>query len=105
MEVSGFIANTTITFTPFGSTSQMLQGFVIKNDDIALETVESYSITLVSSNPSISFGSASIIQIIDDDGNKIRNNLILLESLITFQVYSFNELFILSWCIGLLLLE
>ena len=79
VEVSGFTVNTTITFTPSSSTSQMLPGFVIKNDDVALESVESYSITLVSSDPSISFGPASTIEITDDDGNKINDNLILLK--------------------------
>ena len=76
--VSGFTVNVSVTFNAFSDTYQMLPEFPIKNDDVALESVESYIISLVSSNPTVNFGFPSIIQIIDDEGNEFSNYVSLV---------------------------
>ena len=51
----------------------MLPAFIINDDNVALETVESYAITLVSSNPNITdvnLGPAATIEITDDESNR-----------------------------------
>ena len=70
VESSGFSANVTIAFAPFSLRDQSLPNFFITNDEIGLETVESYPLQFVSSNPSgdVILGSDSSIEIIDDDG-------------------------------------
>ena len=48
----------------------MLPNFTIVNDEVALETVEAYNITLVSASPSknVILGRDSLIMITDEDG-------------------------------------
>ena len=68
--VSGFTVNTNVMFTAYSSVSKFLPEFTIKNDDVALETVETYNIILMSSDPShdVLLGSDSTIMITDEDG-------------------------------------
>ena len=59
-----------ITFAARGDQFQGLSNFTIKNDAVALETIEQYDLSF--SNPSITnrvtLGPDTTIQITDDDG-------------------------------------
>ncbi len=67
---SGFLVGGILTFTPSSEISFELPGFSITDDDVALETIESYEISFSNPQPdtNVILGPASTIEIIDDDG-------------------------------------
>ena len=70
VETSGFrIMNVDIIFTP-SSMFEFLPPFVINDDIIALEDIEQYNASFVSSVPSedVVLGAPATISIIDDEG-------------------------------------
>ena len=95
--ISGFDVNTNMMFTAYSSVSKFLPEFTIKNDDVALETVETYAIMLVSANPSqnVAFGSDSTITITDEDGNS-QCNFIYILSRINSQTLLKKKTFIMQ---------
>ena len=69
--ISGFSINSdTLRFEAFSNLTLSLPSAFITDDDVALETTESYEIMLVSSMPSMNvvLSSPSTIEINDDDG-------------------------------------
>ena len=70
VEVSGFTVSENVLFVAFTGLTRLLSNYTITNDEVALETIETFNITLMSANPSknVAFGSDSTIAIADDDG-------------------------------------
>ena len=67
---SGANVSSVITFTARGSRSVPLTPFDITDDSFALETVESYqlSVRAMQPNPSVNTGSPTTVMIVDDEG-------------------------------------
>ena len=86
---SGANVISTVTFSSGGSLSVPLPPFGIRNDEVALETLERYSLSL--SNPSITgnvvAADSTDITIMDNDSKPITNIVIALLSFI-FAIFS-----------------
>ena len=68
MVVSGSNIQYTVTF-PSDQTPELLQSFMIQNDDTALETDERYELFLTSPMPfaGVELGESANVSIVDDD--------------------------------------
>lgn len=69
VHISGAYVFGSNTFTAFGSRTGFVASFDITDDDVAMETVESYTIafTSPSNNKRIQFGPPTTVHINDDD--------------------------------------